>query len=96
MTNHRMEFEDLTVFVEVSNLYVQSPDPTCRDSDMDFHGYREMQGEIYAAIIYTEDGKSLEANHAALSKLNTAMGEEIETKLWEIYGTDAWDESMDF
>lgn len=55
-TIDKIEIDQYLFTVEVTHLVNQKPDPTCRDSADDFHGYREVEFSGIHAVEYDEDG----------------------------------------
>ena len=84
MSSHEIELEDLSLSVEVTHVVNQPADPTCRDSDVDFYGYKELEFIIRSGQEYTEDQQVFELTPLRLEEIGDTHRELIEEKLWEI------------
>jgi hypothetical protein len=84
MTVHEIELEDITLFVEVTHQVNQPADPTCRDSDVDYYGYKELEFKVHSGQEYTEDQRIFELTPLRLAELGHEHRELIEEKLWDL------------
>lgn len=73
------------VFIDVTNVIVVPPDPMCRDSDVDFRGYEEMEFNVVGVELYNDDGECLGFidNQEQIEELLLDY-DKIEAYLWNV------------
>lgn len=79
--------DDLELTVEITNLVNDSPDPTCRDSDVDFHGERYVEFRVVYGIEHNENGRVIQCGELPwwLNKLQNEHHDAIEAEIWKQY-----------
>lgn len=82
--NHTIDLDEYVLEVEITMLIDTPPDPSCRDSDWDFYGCREMEFSVVSGKVFDEDGNESDIGRNGCAAVAEMHAELIEEMLWKI------------
>ncbi len=78
-----IDLDEYRLAVEVTHCADVKPDPTCRDSDHDYHGYREMEFTVVSGVVIDDDGTESDLGRNGCAALAEKHAELIEELIWK-------------